>query len=258
VLFFYGFFFKIPPVIVIRVPERQVGAQYAQVTSAVRGLADDYGVRVIVDGSPNSLPPELLTTNRETLISVEPMTRDLIEGIPEFSILIQFLKANQLDSAVWKVLGGSPAKYLKLKEMLSKSLSANTSTDKIIEQVKNYVQSVLSDALNKNVAKCSENTETIIKVFREKKVIRIPVMELKDQGLSLDYPNKVFREVKTSDGWFVEPATSAVGMIISENIHDDTSVLTLKEKLFTNDSKKIQEDQTLEKEKVVKSGHKLK
>ena len=257
-LFFYGFFFKIPPVIVIRVPERLQNHQYADVPSAVRGLADDYGVRVIVDGSPNSLPPELLTTNRETLISVEPMTRDLIEGIPEFSILIQFLKANQLDSAVWKVLGGSPAKYLKLKEMLSKSLSANTSTDKIIEQVKNYVQSVLSDALNKNILNSSTNTKAIIKVFRERKDIKIPKSKLEEIGLLLDYPNKVFREVKTSSRWFVEPATSAVGMIISENIHDDTSVRTLKENLFTNDSKKIQEDQTLEKEKVVKSGHKLK
>ena len=47
---------------VIRVPERESGEPYAQVTSAVRDLADLYGLRVVVDGSPNSLPPTLLAT----------------------------------------------------------------------------------------------------------------------------------------------------------------------------------------------------
>ncbi len=229
-LFFYGFFFKLPPIVVIRVPERLQNHQYADVPSAVRGLADDYGVRVIVDGSPNSLPPELLSTNREFILSVEPLTRDLIEAIPEFNGLIKFIKKHQLDNAVWGVLGGNPAKYKELNDMLIKLNSSNTSTDKIIEEIKNYIQSVLSDALNKNVLNCNANTEMIIKVFREKKTLRIPKSELKDQGLSLDYPNKVFREVKTADGWFVVPATAAVGMIISENIHDDTSVRALKEK----------------------------
>ena len=73
---------------VIRVPERQIGEQYAQVTSAVRALTDDFGLRVIVDGSPNSIPPELLTTKRETLIAVEPMSKTQIESIPEFKGLI--------------------------------------------------------------------------------------------------------------------------------------------------------------------------
>ena len=45
--------FKRSPIIVIRVPERQIDEKYAQVTSAVRALADDFGLRVIVDGSPN-------------------------------------------------------------------------------------------------------------------------------------------------------------------------------------------------------------
>jgi hypothetical protein len=48
--------------VVIKVPERQIGEPYAQVTSAVRDLADDYGLRVLVDSLPNSIPPELLTT----------------------------------------------------------------------------------------------------------------------------------------------------------------------------------------------------
>jgi hypothetical protein len=224
--------------VVIRVPERQIGQQYADVTSAVRSLADDYGLRVIVDGSPNSIPPELLTTNRETVLTVEPMTREQIESIPEFEGFIGFLKTHQLDCPVWKVLGGSPAKYLKLKEVIDRLSLSNTATDVIIEQVKNHLQSVLSDALNKNILNSTLNTKQIVKKFREKKSTKISKAELEVMGFLLDYPNKVFREVKTLDGWFIEPATSAVSLIISENVQDDVGVRELREKLFKEASEK--------------------
>jgi hypothetical protein len=130
-----------------------------------------------VDGSPNSIPPELLTTDRETVIAVEPMSREEIESIPELEGFIGFLKSHRLDHRVdcpvWKVLGGSPAKYLKLKERIDELSLSNTATDVIIEQVKNHLQSVLSFALNKNIAKSSSNTKAIIDIFREKKKMAI-------------------------------------------------------------------------------------
>jgi len=218
--------------VVIRVPERLSDHKYADVPSAVRSLADDFSLRVIVDGSPNSIPPELLTTNRETVIAVEPMSREQIESIPEFDALMGFLKVHQLDYPTWMVLGGSPAKYLKLKEILNQLSLSNSATDIIIEQMKNHLQSILSDALNKNIANSSANTQGIVKVFREKKTIKVSKMELKTIGFLLDYPNKVFREVKTLEGWFIEPATSAVSLIISENVQDGLGVRKLCEKLF--------------------------
>jgi hypothetical protein len=48
----------------------------------------------------------------------------------------------------------------------------------------------------------------------------------------------VFREVKTLDGWFIQPATSAVSLIISENVQDDVGVRDLREKLFKEASEK--------------------
>jgi hypothetical protein len=189
-----------------------------------------------VDGSPNSIPPELLTTDRETVIAVEPMSREEIESIPELEGFIGFLKSHRLDHRVdcpvWKVLGGSPAKYLKLKERIDELSLSNTATDVIIEQVKNHLQSVLSDALNKNIAKSSSNTKAIINIFREKKKMKFAQMELEAMGFLLDFPNKVFREVMTLDGWFVESATSAVTLIISENVQNDAGVRELREKLF--------------------------
>ena len=158
-LFFYSFLFKRSPIVVIRVPERESGEPYAQVTSAVRDLTDLYGLRVVVDGSPNSLPPTLIATKRETVIVIEPMSKEQIESIPEFKVLIDFLKSHNLDEPVWKVLGGSPIDYLKLKKLVVKMLSLpNIASDEVVNQVKNHLESVLSDSLNKNVADSSSNT----------------------------------------------------------------------------------------------------
>ncbi len=60
--------FKLPPIVVITVPERQAGEPYADVTAAVSALAGVFGLKVIVDGSPDSIPPELLTTRRQTVM----------------------------------------------------------------------------------------------------------------------------------------------------------------------------------------------
>ncbi len=60
---------------VIKVPEREIGEGYAQVTSAVRELADEFGLKVIVDGSPYSLPPTLIATKRETVVAIEPISK---------------------------------------------------------------------------------------------------------------------------------------------------------------------------------------
>ena len=219
---------------VIRVPERLSGQNYADVPAAVRDLADLYGLRVVVDGSPNSLPPELLATKRETVIAVELMSKEQIESIPEFKDLIVFLKSHNLDEPVWKVLGGSPADYLKLEEAIFDNIlsMSDTASDVVVNQVKNHLQSVLSDSLGKNIANSSPNTQAIIDAFREKKVTKIRKMELKAMGYQLDYPNKVIRDVKTLGRWFVEPSSPAVSLIISENIQDDEGVDELLVKLF--------------------------
>jgi hypothetical protein len=55
------------------------------------------GLRVIIDGSPNSLPPELKTTTREFVIDVDLMERKELESIDEFKGLISILRKYQLD-----------------------------------------------------------------------------------------------------------------------------------------------------------------
>ena len=50
-------------------------------------------------------------------------------------------------------------------------------------------------------------------------------------GLLLDYPNKVFREVKTMEDWSIVPSSPAVSLIISENIQNGAGVRELRDKL---------------------------
>lgn len=119
VLFFHKLLFGRPPIVVVGVPERQAADKYASAMSATRGLTDEFGLRVIVDGPPNSIPPELFATKRSNTIFAEPMTRAEIESIPELSDLIQSLKQHHIDDAVWQVLGGIPATYHKLGSLLS-------------------------------------------------------------------------------------------------------------------------------------------
>jgi hypothetical protein len=220
--------------VVIRVPERLSGQDYADVPAAVRDLADLYGLRVVVDGSPNSLPPELLATKRQTVISVEPMSKEQIESIPEFKDLIDVLKSHNLDEPVWKVLGGSPVDYLKLDEAIidTKLSLSDTASDVVVNQVKDHLQSVLSDTFNKNVLKSSSTTKHIIKIIREKKTTKIPNAELEAMGLFLDYPNKVFREVVTMEDSYIVPSSPAVSLIITENIQNGVGVRELRDKLF--------------------------
>jgi hypothetical protein len=72
--------------------------------------------------------------------------------------------------------------------------------------------------------------------------MKIPMAELKafGNGLLLDYPNKVFREVKTGGRWFVEPSSSSsVFLIVSENVGDDNGVCDLLETLFISTSNRV-------------------
>ncbi|RYG94909.1 hypothetical protein EON65_56750 [archaeon] len=129
-----------------------------------------------------------------------------------------------MDNAVWQVLGGCPAKYLDVR-----SLIANCSDDAIVDKVRRYLVSVLDEA-GQIVLKSSPNTKAIVKLFREKNVLQLSTYELEKLGLMIDYPNKVFQEV-TRVGTFVEPATSAVGLIIREDIRSPQDEVDLVKRL---------------------------
>ena len=133
-----------------------------------------------------------------------------------------------------------PCGLLKLIEAISKQFSlSNSASDEIVNQVKNHLQSVLSDALNKNILQSNVTTKQTIKIFREKKIIKMSIAELESMGILLDYTNKVFREVKRMGRWYIEPSSPAVSLIISENVKNCDDVFKLRDKLFESTCEKI-------------------
>jgi hypothetical protein len=216
---------------VISVPEQTGGRDYADVTAATRELADIYGLRVIIDGSPNSIPPDLKNTFRQHVVNIEPMPRGDLENIPEFRDLQSFLKKHHLDDGVWEIFGGTPVHYIQLATKCAEF--ASFQEDVIVDEIKRYAHRQLLDALNEKIAESSPNTKAIVKIFREKKTTKVPLTALEAQGLLLDYPNKVFRKVMEDDGVFIVPSTPAVSLIISKNITNDVEVKHLWIKVFS-------------------------
>jgi len=229
VLFFYRLFFRSNPSVVISVPERQAGEKYAQVTAAVRSLADNFHLRVIVDGSPNSIPPELINTKREIMFYVDFMDKDVIERIPEWKELIDFLKSHKLDQGVYDVLGGSPSDYIMLRNVFE--FTTGTSEEKI-KSIKDHIEFVLIDALYNKIDESSPNTKEIIALSIQIGKLPIPIQELKDKKLLLDYPNKVFRKVTKDNRITIEPATPAIGLIIKHNFMNVNDVAKFTATLF--------------------------
>ena len=118
--------------------------------------------------------------------------------------------------------------------MLYKSLIMdNAPKDIIVEEIKKHIYSVLLSTLTSIVLKCSANTKNIIQMFRDRNIRRIVMSELEANNVSLDYPNKVFREAIDGNVCYVEPSSSAVTLIISGNIKYDKDIYLLHETLFT-------------------------
>ena len=225
--------FRNPPIVVISVPERRPNQEYADISAAVRGLADEFELKVLVDGSPNSIPPDTLSTERQVVISMNEMSKDQVESIARFNELVSFMRENKISDGVWEVLGGNPAKYISVNTLYKRLVMKNVPKDIIVEEIKKHMYLVLLSTLSKNILDCSANTEKIIGVFRDRKMIRIPKTELKADGFSLDYPNKVFREVTYCDNCFIEPSSAAVSLIISNNTKNNFDLGHLHKTLFT-------------------------
>lgn len=112
VVFWYRLFtFGRSPIIVINATEREAYEGYASLTGAVRTLIDVYKLRVVVDGSPNSLNESLLQTMREFVVHINPKSREIIWKMKQVKDLFKYIKEAGLDDIVFAVLGGIPLEY---------------------------------------------------------------------------------------------------------------------------------------------------
>jgi hypothetical protein len=120
------------PIIVINATERKVGQDYAGLTGAVRTLVDKYKLRVIIDGSPNSLDETLLRTNRQRVFDIKPMDKEMVWKIVQLKDLFKYAKEAGLEDTVFAVLGGIPSKYEELWDNSMIDLEAGRDAREVI------------------------------------------------------------------------------------------------------------------------------
>ena len=111
VLTWHNFFLR-SPVLVMEVSEVRRGS-FAEMTGATRALAN-MGIRVVLDASDHSLEPGTTATNREKVLEVGVMTRNVVMAITEFKDLFDSLDNARLSDTVWSLAGGNPSVLYQL------------------------------------------------------------------------------------------------------------------------------------------------
>lgn len=110
VLFFYNLLLPRPPIVIINVygGGSHTAASYSGITAGAQWLAK-LGYRVIIDASTNDLPDRLLNIRRQEMLTIEPMSLEVMETVPEFRRTIDLLKDLDRFQLVWATCGGNPA-----------------------------------------------------------------------------------------------------------------------------------------------------
>lgn len=218
-----------PPIVVLRLVECSAGTPYAQMTGAVRSLAD-IGLRAVIDSSPNSLEPEALASLRENVLEVAPMPRALLFSIPEHAALFETLRKEGLQDVVWGVLGGVPALYSRLAEALAeakpKGLVVVDEPGAACTVVTNFVRGQLLRAINRLWTLDPKSPlRDIFALF--KGMDEVPAKMLR--GIAMPSPNKVLREVnKGVETTVYVPADAAMALLLRHGFESPPSIDVLR------------------------------
>ena len=230
VLWWHHVFFRQPVTVVLRAAERKPTQQFADLDSSARVLTYDYGARVLIDASNNSLPDAATATKREDVLEVEPMQRELLEALPKLQPLHGALKSAALADVVWLCVGGNPADYESLATKWTRQPSD-------LEQVVVlFVQNLIgraNDSVSSAVAS-NERLQGLYDRFRESS--GVPSAILKEMKLVRPSPDKVLRAVNLrvpagSRGGgrrVLIPADAATALVLRTGITDTPSIEELK------------------------------
>ena len=227
VIFWHRCFTGQSPVIVISATEREAGEKYAGLASAVRTLVDNYHLRVVVDGSPNSLPETLLQTKRESVFDIKPMTKDMIWQLEQFQELFVYVKKASLDNIVFAVLGGNPADYKNLWKNTKTRLQTGQDPRQIIGD---YLRDQIYAAANlvRKAKKKTNDMEKIIELFdTDKKFILCNTLD--EKKLERPTPDKIFREVEQKGVAVLVPASNAIGIVLQYELKKKPTLDELEE-----------------------------
>ena len=231
VLWWHHVFFRQPVTVVLQAAERKPTQQFADLDSSARALTYDYGARVLIDASNNSLPDAATATKREDVLEVEPMQRELLEALPKLQSLHVALKSANLADAVWMCMGGNPADYESLAAKWTRQ------PNDLEHVVALFVQSLIGRA-NENISGAvasNERLQGLYDMFRESSEVP-SAATLKEMKLVRPSPDKVLRAVKLralagSRGGgrrVLIPADAATALVLRTGITEASSLEELK------------------------------
>ena len=190
VLWWHHFLFRQPATVVLRAAGRKPTQQFADLDSSARTLAQDYGARVLIDASNNSLPDAATATKREKLLELEPMGREMLQELPELQLLHQALKSANLADVVWMCVGGNPADYRGLSGMWE---DQQENTEQVVAR---FVQNLIGKALSAVSVSMAEDSRKrgLYLLFRASSEVLESALE--EINLVRSTPDKVLRAVR--------------------------------------------------------------
>lgn len=208
---------EIPPTltVLLRTDEFSSQPRRAEITRAVYQLRETWGLQVIVEGSKDSLEPELFDTDHLIIFDIPPLSKEETYDLPQVR---KIGKDTTLFDTVYEVFGGIPAKYDRF---------CNESTKEEIEEAVRYeLLGALSDIQDAVVE--HSNMSAILSLFQRDhgKLLPLPYSQLVERKLSLPHKNKVLRKERLtlkddSKDNVIVPATSAIAFVL---LHDLKSV----------------------------------
>lgn len=221
ILWWYSWFLP-RPIIVLRAGERRDGQDFADIPGAARELAG-YGLRVLIDGSTNSVPPELLSTKRQVVLELEDMPLETLRRIPAYAGLFDVLRTEGLESAAWGVLGGVPADF---DELVTLPVAAGLLTDSG-RVVVDYLRAEIGKAIDRRdslLAGFSEMRE-VLGEFKVRAAVRKSL--LIEKRIVAPSPNKVLRVVLVDGDIMLVPADAATALLLTHGLQVTPSIETL-------------------------------
>jgi hypothetical protein len=234
VLWWHALLFRTPATVVLRAAERKPAQAHADLDSAARALASDFGVRVVIDASDNSLPDAARATLREKVLDVEPMPRATLEALPELAPLLAALRKASAADAVWACLGGVPAAYEQLDGAWADAGRGEAAAARVAAC---YVQDALGRAIGERDEALAANGGLAQLYARFAGAAQVPLSALAELRVTRPAPDKVLRAVRArappgdegSGARVLVPAHAAAALVLRHSLAAPPSMARLRE-----------------------------
>jgi hypothetical protein len=187
---------------------------------------EDYKLRVVVDGSPNSLDETVLRTKRQRILEVKQMTKEMVWKIDQIQELFKYVEEAALGDTVFAVLGGNPADYVELWDDVKDGLQNGQDARQLIGA---YLGAQIAAAIDLVKEYCGNDDPTFTKLmelFQGTEVFTKSTLVA--QKIQQPTPDKVFRKVERDGVPVLIPASNAIGIVLKHGLTKKPSLEELE------------------------------